>query len=345
MISRVKKYYLTEAMYIVLSFIFLTTLYILRDDVVRDFPTLRGIITSFVFGSVVAVFELFIAPRKFEKYSFSKTILIRVGFYVFFFSIAIMIFTYMTLVFKFGKSYAEFLSSDTISLIRREMGKGLAYMLFTVFIINFIRQLNKLLGQRVLYNYIRGKYHDPIHEEMVFLFLDLNNSTTIAEKIGEIKYHKFIKTFFEDLTYPVLECDATIFQYVGDEVVFVWDGEKGCANNNCITLHGKIKERVEQRKEYYKKEFGVIPTFKSAVHAGQTVVGEVGVIKSEIVYHGDVLNAASRILDLCKETNREQLFSEVIKERLNLNEGMAKYVGTYQFRGKKKELSVYELKD
>jgi adenylate cyclase len=39
-----------------------------------------------------------------------------------------------------------------------------------------------------------------------------------------------------------------------------------------------------------------VPEFKGALHGGNVVVSEVGKYKSEIAYHGDVLNTTSRML-------------------------------------------------
>lgn len=37
------------------------------------------------------------------------------------------------------------------------------------------------------------------------MFLDLNSSTAIAEKLGDEKYHELLKDFFADITNPILD--------------------------------------------------------------------------------------------------------------------------------------------
>ena len=50
-------------------------------------------------------------------------------------------------------------------------------------------QINNKFGQGVFWNILRGKYNTPREEQRIFMFLDLNASTTIAERLGDKKYH------------------------------------------------------------------------------------------------------------------------------------------------------------
>lgn len=72
MISKVKKYHLHEAIYIIVSFIILTLIYFMRENFQGDFPLLRGFWASILFGLLVAVFELYIAPKNYDRLSFAK---------------------------------------------------------------------------------------------------------------------------------------------------------------------------------------------------------------------------------------------------------------------------------
>lgn len=315
----------------------------MRENFQGDFPLLRGFWASILFGLLVAVFELYIAPKNYDRLSFAKLFFLRVGFYLIFFTIGALFFTYTTLVLKYGKTFEQFLSAETMTSIKHEVGKGILYLLLTVFLINFVRQINKLLGQQVLYNFMTGKYHKATHEDIIFMFLDLDNSTTIAEEIGEIKYHEFLKNFFSDISDPVIKCDARIFQYVGDEVVFVWKLEEGIKENNCLKLHEKIEEEIKELSEDYQKEFGYVPQFKSALHYGKAVVGEVGKIKSEIVYHGDVVNTTSRILEVAKKNGCNQLISEDLLNVLDMSSISYSEFGTYKLRGKQRDIKLFVL--
>lgn len=53
------------------------------------------------------------------------------------------------------------------------------------------------------------------------MFLDLNDATTFAEKLGSKKYSSFLNDFFNDLDPAFTKTKGRVFQYVGDEVVII----------------------------------------------------------------------------------------------------------------------------
>ena len=65
------------------------------------------------------------------------------------------------------------------------------------------------------------------------------------------------------------------------------------------------------------RQFGVLPQFKAGVSSGTVTVAEIGSLKTEIAYHGDVLNTAARIQGLCNEFDKNILLSEYAKNYLN----------------------------
>ena len=77
-------------------------------------------------------------------------------------------------------------------------------------------------GPGVFIAFIRGKYFKPNRVQRTFMFLDLKDSTTIAEKLGEYEYFNFLKDVFKDVTKPITSAKGTIYQYVGDEIVVTW---------------------------------------------------------------------------------------------------------------------------
>jgi len=54
------------------------------------------------------------------------------------------------------------------------------------------------------------------------MFVDLLSSTTIAEALGNEKYHNLLHDFYADITNPIIYNKGKIYQYVGDEVIVSW---------------------------------------------------------------------------------------------------------------------------
>src|SRR4030095_4669483 len=109
----------------------------------------------------------------------------------------------------------------------------------------FYTEVSENLGQGVLNNFFRGKYHTPKEEERIFMFLDMKSSTTIAENIGHVKYFEMLREYFADLTDPIIEHVGEIYQYVGDEIVVSWKLNNGLQNNNCINCFFAMKSKIK----------------------------------------------------------------------------------------------------
>lgn len=208
-------------------------------------------------------------------------------------------------------------------------------------ITQLLLQINSKFGPGVFWNLVKGKYNTPREEKRIFMFLDINSSTTIAEKLGDKKYHSFLRDFYADITNPILDNKGEIYQYVGDEVVIAWKYAEGVEQNQCIRCFFDIKEQIELLKEKYLAKYNIWPSFKAGMHCGMVVVGEIGNIKRDITYSGDVLNTAARIQALCKEFKREVIASEELIDKLQpLQKFEALPLGSIKLRGKEKEIPL-----
>jgi adenylate cyclase len=220
----------------------------------------------------------------------------------------------------------------------------MVYFMFTVLLLNFFIQIKRKFGPGNLSKLILGKYHKPREEDRIFLFLDLKGSTTIAEQLGHNEYSKLLRSCYHDLTDIVIDYNADIYQYVGDEVVLSWKMKKPSQAFNSVKMYFAFKNLLAKRKHYYLKKYSIAPEFKGGMDMGIVTVTEIGDIKREIAYHGDVLNTASRIQDQCKVLNKNLLVSEHVEERLITLNGLKKeFMGDINLRGKIKPLKIYSL--
>ncbi|WP_126243346.1 adenylate/guanylate cyclase domain-containing protein [Chitinophaga rhizosphaerae] len=221
---------------------------------------------------------------------------------------------------------------------------GLIWAL-VVAITQMFLQINAKFGAGVFRDILRGKYNTPREEKRIFMFLDINASTTIAETLGDKRYHAFLKDFFTDITNPILENRGEIYQYVGDEVIIAWRYREGFAEANCVQCFFDIKNRIRSLQEKYLERYGVFPEFKAGIHCGPVVAGEVGIIKRDITYSGDVLNTTSRIQGMCKQFNEEVIASADLVSELHLSGTFATMtLGSIKLRGKEKEMALIALK-
>ncbi len=228
--------------------------------------------------------------------------------------------------------------TDTDRLLKN----GLVWA-FVVAITQLLLQINSKFGQGIFWNIIRGKYNTPREESRIFMFLDLNSSTAIAEELGDKKYHEFLKEIFIDVTNPILDNRGEIYQYVGDEVVVAWKYDDGIKGNKCIQCFFDVKAQLEKKKEKYLSHYGLIPSFKAGIHCGIVMAGEIGIIKRDITYSGDVLNTTSRIQEMCREFHAEVIVSADLAEALQLINFDAQTLGSIRLRGRVKEIQLIAL--
>ena len=203
--------------------------------------------------------------------------------------------------------------------------------------------VNDKYGPGMLRSFLLGKYFHPKREERVFMFLDLRSSTSIAEKLGEEHYFNFLKDVFRDSTSSILLSKGEIYQYVGDEIVISWPTKKGIENANCINCFFDIRKNLKKNSKYYLDTYNVTPEFKGGLHYGFVMAGEIGVIKRDIAFSGDVLNTTARIQSKCNELGVDILFSKYLHSKLNLPENSfhSQNIGDIHLRGKKQKVELY----
>jgi len=218
------------------------------------------------------------------------------------------------------------------------------YYAFMTLAISFINQINKKYGPGVLLPLLLGKYRTPKEEERIFMFMDLQSSTTIAEKLGHSRYSSFIRDCFADINQVLFPFSAQVYQYVGDEIVVMWLESEGLENHLCIQFYFACKKQFQDRAEYYLANYGLLPHFKAGVHTGQVTAVEIGEIKRDIAYHGDTLNTAARIQSVCNQYNKEFLVSEHLLKKVGINQHMkTEPLGMILLRGKSEEVGIVSV--
>ena len=245
-----------------------------------NFQLIIPAIMSMIMGLLIGIFEVFYLNKWFQKWSLSKKIIFKTAIYLLIATTTILIVVIIKDAFEFGVSPLDKQIWNIAALFLFDFAfwSSILYFTLAVVICLFYMEVSDNIGQAVLLNFFTGKYHQPIEEERVYMFLDMKSSTTTAEELGHVRYFKMLKEYFVDLSDPIIQYGGEIYQYVGDEVIVTWKLKKGFANNslNCFFA---MKEVLNSQAKKYQSEYGVIPTFKAGIHFGKVTSGEIGVIK------------------------------------------------------------------
>ena len=133
---------------------------------------------------------------------------------------------------------------------------------------NLLYGVNNLLGQGVLFNFVAGCYRRPRIEERVLLFIDMESSTVIAERLGETGFLDFLNRFVSDVTGSIVAQRGVIHKYVGDEIIATWPLAAGLRDGHCVRACFDALEQLDERADAYIRDFGLRANFRAALHCG-----------------------------------------------------------------------------
>jgi adenylate cyclase len=276
-----------------------------------------SVIIGTFYGIILGIADYYLDKRFFRRMPLGKIILLKT-----FISLVVLTLLFAFLRFVlFGLFIAPTLKANVVSLA--EATWKYFYFICLVFyfvmtiIITFINQVNTKYGPGVLLPILLGKYRNPIEEERIFMFMDLKSSTTIAESLGHIKYSSFIRDSFMDINQVLFPYNAQVYQYVGDEIILSWTIKEGLKNLSCVHFYFACENQFDKKRDYYIKNYGLVPHFKAGLHMGKVTAVEIGEVKRDIAYHGDTLNTAARIQSMCNEYSKKFLVSSYFAEQSN----------------------------
>ena len=320
--------------------------------IVRRVPThltreLAAAATGAVIGLSSAWFELRLVPRVVRSLTVGGLLLVRTFFYVTLCAAVIHVVTMSLLGLSEHGGPLEYYKSAQYRdfVLGGRFLVALAILTLVSFLINFVRQLNRMLGPGTLVNLLLGRYHRPVAEDRIFMFLDLNDSTAIAASLGPLRFNDFKNDFFYDIAEPVLETRGQIYQYVGDEAVVTWTTERGLREGNCLRCVFLVTERIHEQKDRYLARYGIVPEFKAGLHGGPVVTAEIGDIKKDIVHSGDTVNTASRVEAQCRPLERRVLVSADLLRRCQVPPELeVEDMGEQELRGKVEALRLYSVR-
>ncbi len=306
----------------------------------------NGVAIGGMIGLALSFGELFVFKTRIRRMRFSFFIIVQTLYYVLSINAVVIFVMISHNVIFHGHSIGE--ETQPVAFQRYFQSTEFltinAYAFAMIIIINFIRSVSRMLGQRTLVNHILGRYHNPVQEERIFMFLDIKGSTTIAEAIGDDRYHRFLNDFFYDITPSIIESKGEIYQYVGDEVVVTWAKNRGLSGANCLKCYFSARGAIEHARDRYEKKYGHVPAFKAGYHVGNVTAGLIGDIKRDIVFNGDTVNTAARIRSECTAVKRDLLLSGQLLRQMSFPDYLTiENMGRIKLRGREEEIELHSI--
>jgi adenylate cyclase len=228
-------------------------------------------------------------------------------------------------------------------LYTRFVSNSLLFWLVMLLSAEIIVEIDQRYSPGVFWEILTGKYLRPKNEKRIIMFLDLKDSTPIAEQLGHEKYFLFIKDFIHYVSIAILDNGGMIYQYVGDEVVVTWPYKR---RNILKSIQVVIESRkaMQQKSDYFRRVYGVTPEFRVGLHAGDVTIGEIGVIKKDIAISGEAMNIAARIRSACNELNQKFIVSKEFFHTGILETWQGESLGEVFLKGVDESMELYALK-
>jgi adenylate cyclase len=220
-----------------------------------------------------------------------------------------------------------------------------AYSLVVTAILVFMIRVRDLIGSTIFLNLLFGRYHRPMEEERVFLFVDVAGSTAFAENHGDLAAQKWLSAVFSAIAEPVRRHGGAVEDYVGDLAIISWPMAKGVADGRCVSCLFDIAAELARGPELWREHHGQVPQVRAALHGGSVVTAEIGVDRHKIAYFGDVVNTTARLEGLSRAVGERYLISGDLLSRIDtLPDGIiARELGAHRLRGKDQLLTAYAL--
>ena len=222
--------------------------------------------------------------------------------------------------------------------------KIVAISFFGALLVGTIFELTRLIGSRVLFTVALGRYRTPVREARVLMFLDLANSTSLAESMGELRVQGLLTRFFFDIDGAIVAHGGEVHAYVGDEVIVTWPLDDRMSGGRCIECFFAIVDGISEKADSYRQEFGMVPSFRAGLHAGHVVISECGSSRRQLAYFGDTVNVTARLQEHCKEVGRNLLVSAELLRHMKLKPAFAvEPLGQARLRGRAAAIEVFAV--
>ena len=213
----------------------------------------------------------------------------------------------------------------------------------TTFIVTQLAiEVNSKYGPGVFRGMMVGRYVKPRKEQRIVIFIDLKDSTPIAERLGSQRYFDFIRDFIAHISSALTEYNAYIYQYVGDEVVASWKSSPKNARR-CLSALIDAQRAIHKASDDYRRRFGFVPEFRAGIHEGEVTVGEIGVVKKDLAMSGDTMNTTARIRTACSALKQKYIISQSFRDLLPVEDWQLTPLGAIELKGKATGVSLYGL--
>jgi adenylate cyclase len=302
----------------------------------RGRPVLNGVLNAIIVGTGIGLFEQFYVQSRRGRWLREihpiASILVYLCFVVAIFFVAIHVVRLALGNFSdLPTAYRQFLPVLPIVILYSFVGI-------------VVMRAAHFIGIETLFHLIVGTYHRPVVERKGLMFLDINDSTELAVRLGPIATKSLVGKFLFDISAPITDNGGEIYLYKGDGLIALWSWDEGVSGGRILKAIDGVFAAIERERKEYLEEFGLVPRFRIGVHGGEVVVSEQGDIKRSIGVYGNTINIAARMEDAAKTFGVACAISGDVAEALPGDRAWLMPIGHERVRGTLIDIPIYEYR-
>jgi adenylate cyclase len=131
-------------------------------------------------------------------------------------------------------------------------------------------------------------------KEATVLFIDIQNFTSLAERLSASEVASLLNEYFSIMTDIVFEYDGTLDKYIGDAIMATFGAPYSHGNEAVKAVLAALKMRRELERLMTQKEEKNRFDVRIGINSGNVVAGYIGSMKRlQYTVLGEVVNVAS----------------------------------------------------
>ncbi|GIX40336.1 MAG: hypothetical protein KatS3mg129_0069 [Leptospiraceae bacterium] len=186
-------------------------------------------------------------------------------------------------------------------------------------------------------------------KEIVILFLDIRDFTTLSSIYSPIEIVELLNQFFDFVSNSISKNYGMIDKFIGDAVMAIF-GTPIDLEKPSINAMNSIKDIFQNLREFNSKRIlnkKELIDISIGIHKGEAIVGNIGSKhKLEYTAIGDSVNLASRVQGLCKayKTNvilTDNVYKEILENQFEEIEYIRE-LDSVRVKGRPQPVVIYE---
>lgn len=180
---------------------------------------------------------------------------------------------------------------------------------------------------------------DLAQREITVSFIDIENSTTLAEKLGPDRISQILDWFYETAAASIFEHDGNINNFIGDAVMGIYNAPLNVPDHPVAAIKSAVHFLNEIRihnEEKPEEAFNV----RVGINTGTVMVGDVGITKRHFTALGDPVNVAERLTRF-PQVNTIIIGPETYARVKTVFE--CRELGRFKLKGKTVEVPAYQV--